>query len=691
MTDKKSPASAGGGLRNWRLERDADDIAWLYADRAGSSANSLSAEVLEELGSVLKTLAANQPRGLIIRSAKASGFIAGADVTEFTALQDTESAATLIRRGQSMFDQLEALGCPTVALIHGFCLGGGMELALACRFRVADEDAATRLGLPEVRLGIHPGFGGSVRLTRLIGAPAAMNLMLSGSAIGARAARKLGMIDHAVPARHLETAARSLVMNPPPPHRPGRLAALAGHRFVRPLLARYLKRQVAKRASPNHYPAPYALIDLWQRNADNPRAMLAEEASSVSRLITGYTAKNLVRVFMLQEQLKQLGKQDKGGAAEFKRVHVIGGGVMGGDIAAWCAMQGLEVTVQDRKAESLGRVMARAHDLFSKKLKDRRMVQSAMDRLQPDLAGAGLARADVVIEAIFEDLEAKQALFRDVETGARPQALLATNTSSLPLEEIGKPLSNPARLVGLHFFNPVAKMQLVEIVHDHGTDAATVQRAAAFTKRIRRLPLQVKSGPGFLVNRILMPYLLEAVVLAQEGVPMAAIDKAAVDFGMPMGPIHLADTVGLDICLSVAENLSRALGSEVPARLRELVAAGHLGRKSGRGFYVYSKGKPQRPAASHDAGTPADLTDRLMLRLLNEAVTCLREQVVASEDLLDAGIIFGTGFAPFHGGPLHYVRYSGVASVRSRLEELSGKHGRRFHPDSGWDALGEQR
>ncbi|NOZ10476.1 MAG: crotonase [Gammaproteobacteria bacterium] len=686
---KKATHKKKNSHKHWHLEKDDAGIAWLSADRANAGTNSLSAEVLDELGDILDSIAASTPKGLVIQSAKPSGFIAGADVKEFVGLKDTETAAHLIRRGQSVFDKIEALDCPTVAAINGFCLGGGLELALACRYRVADEDPRTRLGLPEVRLGIHPGFGGSMRLIRLIGAPSAMGLMLTGRTISARAAKKLGVVDYAVPARHLSNAARHLIQSPPVAHQPPRWASWLNHRLLRPALGYYLKRQVSAKASPKHYPAPYALIDLWVAHGDDPKAMLAEEAFSVAKLITGYTAQNLIRVFLLQEKLKGLAKTAKGKKEVFKRVHVIGGGVMGGDIAAWCALQGLQVSVQDRKRESLAKVMQRAHKLFKKKLKHPRIVQAAMDRLMPDVEGLGLRRADVVIEAIFEDVEAKQNLFKEVEKKVGPKTIIATNTSSIPLDEISSALKNPARLVGLHFFNPVAMMQLVEIVTADLTDKAVAQRTAAFTKQIKRLPLPVKSGPGFLVNRILMPYLMEAVVLESEGVPAPAIDKAAVDFGMPMGPIHLADTVGLDICLHVAENLSASLGGDIPKKLRKLVEAKQLGRKTGQGFYKYNKGKPEKPSATQDSKLPADLTDRLMLRMLNEAVACLRESVVDGEDLMDAGIIFGTGFAPFHGGPMHYLQHTGVDILHSRLQELAKRHGDRFKPDAGWSSLKE--
>jgi 3-hydroxyacyl-CoA dehydrogenase/enoyl-CoA hydratase/3-hydroxybutyryl-CoA epimerase len=667
--------------KNWRLERDDHDIAWLYVDKANAGANTLSKAVLEELYDILSHFNEDRPQGLVILSGKPGGFIAGADINEFTTLGGQKDAEDLIGRGQAVLDRLSALDMPTVALIHGFCLGGGLELALACRYRIADDGPKTKLGLPEVNLGIHPGFGGTVRLPPLIGAPAAMNMMLSGRPVSARAAKKMGLVDYAVPERDLIDAARETVLRPPPRKQATGWKAWTNHKLARPLLARYLEQQVAKRARKDHYPAPYALIELWKNHMDDPRRMMREEAGSVARLVMGETAQSLVRVFFLQERMKSLGDKKE---LDVKHVHVVGGGVMGGDIAAWCAMRGLRVTIQDRSHETLARVMKRAHDLYKKRLKQPRLVQAAMDRLMPDIQGVGVPRADVVIEAIFEDVDAKQALYKEIEPQLKKDAVLATNTSSIPLETLCKALSRPSRLVGLHFFNPVAKMQLVEIVKGSQTSEKAVKQASAFCRHIDRLPLPVKSAPGFLVNRVLMPYLLEAVTMEEEGIPATAIDKAALEFGMPMGPIELADTVGLDICLSVARILSQQLDVPVPGRLEQLVGAGRLGRKSGEGFYRYEKGKKAAGAENKEYTPPADITDRMMMRFLNETVACLREGIVDEADLLDGGVIFGTGFAPFRGGPMHYIRKIGRDQLRHKLETLELQYGPRFRPDAGW-------
>jgi 3-hydroxyacyl-CoA dehydrogenase/enoyl-CoA hydratase/3-hydroxybutyryl-CoA epimerase len=668
--------------RHWRSAQDDTGIVHLTLDREGSSTNSLSREVLGELDRLLSELEKTTPRAVVIRSGKKSGFIAGADINEFAGISNPEEALQIIRRGQELLARIEALPVPTIALIHGFCLGGGLELALACRHRIASDDPATRLGFPEILLGIHPGFGGTLRSIRLVGPLAALEMMLTGRTLAARQGKKIGLVDYVVPERHLDNALQELLAAPPAPRQLPLRERLAGLPLVRSLVARFLRRRVAKKADPRHYPAPYALINLWLGFSRDEAANYAAEGESVARLIIGSSSRNLVRVFQLQERLKS---QEKIDGDRPRVIHVVGGGVMGGDIAIWCALQGLQVTIQDLDKARLGQVVKRGKLLFSKLLKDRRAVEAALDRLTPDPAGHGIVRADLVIEAIFEDADAKRELYRQLEPAMRPDAILASNTSSIPLEELASSLSHPERLVGLHFFNPVDKMQLVEVVAMATSDPTAVARAAALVQAIKRLPLPVRSSPGFLVNRILMPYLLEAFILVEEGLSPAVIDRAVTDFGMPMGPIRLADAVGLDICLSVARIFSRHYNTKVPARLEQLVAAGNLGRKSGRGFYEYTH--KESKAATGSNAPASEIGDRIMLRLLNEAVACLREQVVADADLLDGGVIFGSGFAPFRGGPLQYIRDAGPKELYARLNELAQQHGSRFTPDPGWQGL----
>jgi len=629
---------------------------------------------LRLLEQLLTALAGKALDGVILRSAKNS-FIVGADVTEFRNIGDSARAADLARGGQHIFTRLAKLPFPTVAVIHGHCLGGGLELALACTYRVAREDDGTRLGLPEVKLGIHPGFGGTVRLPPLVGDLTALNLMLTGRTVAARAAKRMGLVDETVPERHLLHAAQVLLAKRPKPRRAKWWQRLPHWAPLRKPMANFVERSVRAKANPDHYPAPYRILDLWRSAAEQE-----EEARSLGELLVGRTSRNLVTVFLLAEELKRRGKKHE---HHIERVHVIGAGVMGADIAIWAAARGFHVSLQDRKPEILANAVKKAHGFYKKKLKAPRAVQEAMDRLMPDLNGDGLARADLVIEAIIENVEAKRALFAQVEARVRPEALLASNTSSIPLEDIAQALKDPTRLVGLHFFNPVAQMQLVEIVRGAQSSEAALNRARGFTTALDRLPLDVKSSPGFLVNRVLMPYLIEAVMLAEEGVALADIDGAATDFGMPMGPILLADTVGLDICLSVAEELAGPLGIKVPQRLRDEVAAGHLGKKSGQGFYSYDKQGKARNRGKRGT-TQVPITERLILRMVNESVACLREGVVTDLDSIDAGMVYGTGFAPYLGGPMRYAETLGDVGICSTLRRLTQEYSKRFEPDAGW-------
>ena len=549
------------------------------------------------------------------------------------------------------------------------------------------------MGLPEVRLGIHPGFAGTVRLPPLVGDLAALDMMLTGRMVSARAARRLGLVDEIVPERHLLHAAEVFLKRGAPRRQAPWYRRVPAWKPLRTLVVRWFTPRVRRKAHPDHYPAPWRILELWR-----DRATEDQEAQSLGELLVSRSSRNLVHVFLLGEELKRRGKAqvhgdvpgrtsaagDMTSGAAIEHVHVIGAGIMGADIAIWAVHKGFRVSLQDQRPEILARAMKKAHGFFKSKLKEPRAVQEAMDRFMPDLEGHGLKRADLVIEAIVEKVEPKRELFRMVEQKVRPQTLLATNTSSIPLEEIGAVLKDPSRLVGLHFFNPVAQMQLVEIVRGAQSSEESLARARAFTGAIERLPLDVKSSPGFPVNRILMPYLIEAVKLVEEGVSVVTIDQAATEFGMPMGPIELADSVGLDICLSVAEELSEPLHMEVPDKLRELVRQGQLGRKSGQGFYRYNaRGRRESPPPDKTAAD-IPITERLILRLLNEAMACLREGVVGDADAVDAGMVYGTGFAPFLGGPMSYIDSLGVTGISHSLHRLSQEYGPRFKPDAGW-------
>jgi 3-hydroxyacyl-CoA dehydrogenase / enoyl-CoA hydratase / 3-hydroxybutyryl-CoA epimerase len=641
------------GIRHWRWETDRDGLAWLTFDKQGESTNTFSREALEELGRALAVIRVENPKGLVIRSGK-DNFIAGADVEEFTRFKSSDEALAFVKLGWDVFQVLRELPFPTTAMVNGFCMGGGVELALACRYRVALEDPKTRFALPEVMLGIMPVWHGVQWLPKLVGPAAALDMILTGRAVDARRAKRMGLVDQAVPLRILENTARMVTLESPPQKRPGFLDRLMLARPMRGIVTSQARKQVAKRARRQHYPAPYAVLELWRKYDGNPFAASGDASASMETLFDHPTTKNLIRIFFLQERMKSLAK---GVRFEPRRVHVVGAGVMGGDIAAICAMRGLSVTLQDTSAERIAPAVKRAAQLFQRRLRDERPVRDALDRLIPDVSGTGARQADVIIEAIYENLDAKRELFTRLESIAKPDAILASNTSSLKLADIATALRDPSRLVGIHFFNPVPQLQLVEIVSGEKTSPDLAKKAAAFVRHIDKLPLPVKDSPGFLVNRVLGPYMHKAFQLLDEGYKPETLDAAMEEFGMPMGPAELADTVGLDICLAAGKALAKS--AEVPQILANKVALGHLGKKSGQGLYRYEKGRAVK--GQPDAYDKA-LIDALIEPYLKEAEAVLREGIVADADLVDAGLIFGTGFAPFRGGPLHYLSSRGKAA-----------------------------
>jgi 3-hydroxyacyl-CoA dehydrogenase/enoyl-CoA hydratase/3-hydroxybutyryl-CoA epimerase len=667
---------------NWSLQIDADRIAWLICDMAEASTNVLSAAVVRELALVLAEIRTLRPVGMVVQSAKPSGFIAGADIKEFVKIRTPAEGYLLVRAAQSVLQELEDLPFPSVAALRGFALGGGLELALACTYRIGADDPALSLGLPEVMLGIHPGFGGTVRSVRTVGVRAALELMLKGRPFRAQRALSVGLLDGLVPPNELATRAKALLLRHPARKSAPLVDKLMNLGAVRPFVAKQTIATLRRSVRREHYPAPYAIVELWQQHGANGAAAYEAEARSISELMCTSTSRNLVRVFLLQDRLKSLGGES---SVEFKHVHVVGAGVMGGDIAAWAAFRGMTVTLQDRNEELIRPALRRAQSFFEKRLKDPAAAADAASRLTMDVKGDGAAKADVVIEAIFEDVDAKQALYAELEPQLKPTAVLATNTSSIRIEILCRKLADPSRLVGIHFFNPVAQLQLVEVVQGANTRARVLHDALKFTRKLDKLPLPCKSAPGFVVNRILTPYINEALYALEAGISAVVIDRAAERFGMPMGPIELTDVVGLDVSLHVGQVLSEAFHREVPQILIRLVDQKKLGRKSGEGFYRWQDGKALKPEA--EQAEPPDLEDRLILAMLNEAVACLREGTVEDADLLDAGAVFATGFAPFRGGPLQYARDRGIVDVTSRLNELADRYGERFRPDAGWSSL----
>ena len=684
-------------LQHWKLEVDGDHIAWLAFDRANTATNTFSSEALRELGRIADHLAGMPPKGLAICSAKDNGFAAGADIEEFTRFRDADEAMAFTALGNEVFDKVAALPFPTVALIHGFCMGGGTELALACRYRVMDDGPKTRMALPEVMLGIVPGWGGAHRMPKLIGPAAALDLMLTGRGVDGWRAKKLGLVDAVTPRRHFENAGKQILMNPPPMHAPTLTQAAGDWPGIRNLVAKMSQKQVAKRVRRDQYPAPYAIIELWRDFGGDPRNVPREHPASTASLFFHPTAKNLIRIFLLQERLKKLGSDPfsqgeersvgrEKGSDPISHLHVIGAGAMGGDIAAWAALRGVTITLQDLAPDRIAPAIKRAAELFRKRLKQPHLVQAAMDRLIPDVAGNGVAKADLVLEAIVENADVKRKVYAQVEPRMKPGAILASNTSSIPLQQLASALQRPERLVGIHFFNPVAQMMLVEIVEGPQTSPAVLQAAQAFTRQIDKLPLPCKSAPGFLVNRVLSPYLLEAMLMVDEGIPIETIDAAARDFGMPMGPIELADMVGLDIGWAVGQELAKP-GSPIPKKLQALVESQNFGKKSGKGFYTWVKGKAVKSSSGSGTVDLKALADRMVWPALNEAVACVREKIVADADLCDAGVIFGTGFAPHRGGPINTIRARGKQEWLRIGAELKAKHGLRFESDTGWNDI----
>lgn len=670
-------------MQHWTLDTDEAGIAWLRFDKAESSANVLSTEVMMELDGVLERLRDSTPKGLVIYSGKQSGFIMGADINEFTSIDTPERAYEVTRLGQQLFDKIETLDCPSVAALNGFTLGGGLELAMACTYRLALAGKKPVIGLPEVQLGLHPGFGGTVRAVQICGVRPGMQLMLTGKPVTVDKARRIGLVDRIAAEDNWRQAARELIASGRPRQKPPLVERLLNLPFLRPLIRPMLVKQVAAKARRDHYPAPYAMIDLWTKYGASPRSGYEAEARSFAQLMCTPTSRNLVRVFFLQNRLKGQGNRV---AKPVSRVHVVGAGVMGGDIAAWCALRGLDVTLQDRELKFVEPALERARKLYAKRIRDDDERAAAVKRLRADVAGAGVADADLVIEAIYENLEAKKALYRMLEEQLPPHAVIATNTSTIPLERLRTDLRNPRRFIGLHFFNPVSMMPLVEVVRCPDSAEEALDIGFAFVKAVGKFPLGCLSAPGFVVNRILAPYMTEAMHLVVSGVPMTAVDRAAEKFGMPMGPVELADSVGLDVVLHSSETLGADPDSPVLARLRDMVERGELGRKSGQGFYQWRDGKAVKPPTGSD-GVPQDIEDRLILPMVNEAVACLADGVVDDPDLLDAGVIFGTGFAPFRGGPVNYARERGIDETIATLQRLAKAHGERFAPHAGWDDL----
>jgi len=663
------------GLKDWRFSIDPQGIGWAIFDREGESQNSLSRRALEELGAIVERVEQRARdktiRGLVIMSGKEKGFIVGADVREFDQIETEQQVADSVVLVNAYLNRIERMPVPVVCCIHGYCLGGGLELALACHWRIATRDEDTRLGFPEVKLGLFPGFNGTARSIRQAGALAAMPLMLTGSFIRATAARGMGLVDELAPSPlNLRWMARKAIERKRRSGDAPFWKDLVRQWPARGLLAKKLRTETAKKVREEHYPAPFRLIDLFETHGGNLEGMKVAETRAFAPLMLSDTSKNLRRVFRLSEMMK--AQAPKNMHWKPLRVHVIGAGTMGADIAGVCVASGMEVSLQDISADAIAKGIAAQSKLFNRKFKTKVQRAAAKARLIADPMGNNIGRADVVIEAIVEKLEVKQNLFKSIEGKLKPGAVMATNTSSIMIEKIAEPLADPTRLIGLHFFNPVPQMPLVEVIKGEASREEELAKGCIFVTALGKFPLIVKSSPGFLVNRVLGPYMMGALQRVEKGESKEKIDEAARAFGMPMGPVELADTVGLDIIANVGKilGLTPAGGNKVD----QMVSAGKLGKKSGEGFYVWKDGKPAKsePEKPYDKFELERLGRELVEPLIAECERCRDERIVESADMVDAGVIFGTGFAPFRGGPLHFKaseEKSNVAMLRRPAAE----------------------
>jgi 3-hydroxyacyl-CoA dehydrogenase / enoyl-CoA hydratase / 3-hydroxybutyryl-CoA epimerase len=660
--------------RRLHLEMTDSRVALITFDHPDKSANIFDGMTLYELDIALRAVEKLPAKGLVFLSAKPAVFIAGADLEVLNDAvngKGKEDLTALVERGQALFSRIARLGIPTVAAIHGACVGGGLELALACDRRLASDDSSTRLGLPETLLGILPAWGGSTRLPRLIGLPKALDLILAGKLLAPKHALKLGLVDEVVPRERLRSRALAL-LNEPLPERPS-------HHFTNNGLSAIVIRLLAgrrlRRKTRGHYPAVLEALEVVSRGASgDERASFAREAAAFSRLARTDAARNLMRVHFLQEHSKRFRYDESVNPRSLVPVHttaVIGAGVMGAGIAQWFAAKNHPVILRDLDTERVAAGVKSITRLFdeavAKRILSRHEAGRKLDLVTPSATPVRLHRCDLVVEAAVENLEVKMKIFADLAGRTSPGTILATNTSALPITALctAEGVSHPERIIGLHFFNPVSRMKLVEVVVTEFTSPETVERTLAFVRSIGKLPVVVKDSPGFLVNRILMPYLIEAGRMVDAGMDAAKVDEAMLNFGMPMGPLRLLDEVGLDVASHVAATMENAFGDRfaVPAVLSRLVADGHLGKKSGRGFYHYGgRKKGALPGGGGLASQPSsvEIAARLAGLMVTEAERCLAEGIVANSDDIDLAMILGTGFAPFRGGPLAYA-----ASVRA--------------------------
>ena len=648
VNDIMQSLKTGKDLMHWLANIDEDGIAWLYLQTVGKSVNVLNNAVMTELECLLDRLENNKDlRGVALLSGKKGGFVYGADIHEFETLKTASEVANHMLYVHGLFNRIEALPVPSCVGVDGIAVGGGLEIALTFDRLFITSSSKTKLGFPEVNLGIMPGYGGSGRAYGRIGTKAVLDMMVSGRPIGSIDAIKTGLADELVDKPDdLEKSMREWIIgcNGEKPIFT-ELETAADATAIAAAKDKYLKRLRS-----DHTPAPAAIIEHVENFGHDKSAMSASEIDVFPNLMVSSASKNLRRVFYLTDAVRKSARGESG----IKRMHVVGAGVMGGDIAAIGAMAGLDVTLTDMNEAAIVGAIARAKKLFERRLKSDEKVALALARLRTDLDGNGATDADLIIEAVAEKLEVKQAVFKNLEAVSKASAILATNTSAIPLEDIATALIGPERLIGLHFFNPVPVLPLVEVIWSKYSDPEIVSRGMQFAGQIGKMPVRCKSAPGFLVNRALLPYIFKAIEAVAGGEKADHIDEALVDFGMPMGPIELADQIGLDVCLDVGIVLGMPPATK--ALLDEKCRTGTIGRKSGSGFYEWDGNRAIRAHQSKDPRVMAAIAKNMLAPMIEECRQAVDENVVDTADSADAGMIFGIGFPGFRGGPLNWSK-----------------------------------